>query len=701
MHIMPYVVFQGTQPATHALFSSQLPRFSDDGWAEYFQGRKEVANEKFKSASSRASPELVQYLQYYLKAKGVTCFQAPHIAGAQIGYFSRFGMFDCVVGPTSLILYGVPKVITNMDFKSGTIQWLELSAILKYWDITREQLLEACMMAGTEYCLTLPFLNLSELHSERRHFQFSDAINTIKNDNLIRLLETLPCKEMAKYYADGYAKCRALLEFPVVMRANGAIDSVDLHQPLRKDELESDLDAAIENSCVKDESSKVTPRDFKEAVGIKLPPEIYSLMSIGVLCPTIASVLSFSMWADASHPSIDSVEYRETLVDLASYRSIMIGLMVDALGNSELQDKQIRYCRYAVNNQNMNFTEIRKAMKPQPASDYCWTFDDEAILKEKKRQKTENIDLRFCLEWHWSAAKKRQPLGRPRKSTEPSYPNINSLESIAVAVNFKLLEQLQYIDNGQPTVFGKALLDAKTSSIDDSIFALEMFKFGQIHGELLTPLPDRPFPPGIHIFRPHTNPMHQHHILLISRVASLVPTRSSSLHNWDSEIDFDLSALHCTVRVIKQCLGQLTQACCSSILLQDISQLNKLPVNFMSPMSDSMLPHFSEPRNCVGIVIKYLLECEYDESAAPEKRYTTLVSMLRQQFPRVEQPFDDISRGIGLWRDLFKIVGSFKDEIDNAAPLYEEMKKSDQYLRERMSLFALEQHPRFKGLTSA
>ena len=61
-----------------------------------------------------------------------------------------------------MLLYGIPKVIIHIDFyKSGGpgFDWLDLKQILNKYSLRLEQFVDACMIAGTEYCLTYPFLN--------------------------------------------------------------------------------------------------------------------------------------------------------------------------------------------------------------------------------------------------------------------------------------------------------------------------------------------------------------------------------------------------------------------------------------------------------------------------------------------------------------------------------------------------------------
>ena len=63
-----------------------------------------------------------------------------------------------------MLLYGVPKVVIHIDFYKHPPQfdWLDLKQILNKYSLRLEQFVDACMIAGTEYCLTYPFLNKTQ-----------------------------------------------------------------------------------------------------------------------------------------------------------------------------------------------------------------------------------------------------------------------------------------------------------------------------------------------------------------------------------------------------------------------------------------------------------------------------------------------------------------------------------------------------------
>eukprot|EP01069_Polyplicarium_translucidae_P007878 Polyplicarium_translucidae@DN3161_c0_g1_i1.p1 len=727
LHVVPYVVFQGTQPRTHALFSSQLPKLSDEGWQAYVNGDKENARTLFaKAASSRSSSDLVQYAAYFLKSRGVSCFQAPQFAGAQLSYFSRFGMFDVVVGPPSLLLYGVPRVVTNLNFAEGTFEWLDLRMLLEFWEMDRGQFLEACLFAGTEYCLTYPYLNLKCFQVSSGGFSFKTAVDCIKTAPLFAYLEKFPDEKLKAEHSPGYSICRTLIEYPVVSTIHGGIEVINLWAPILDEEVAAELpDKATTaeesplpghddpNTIPPTVSQKsldqpptsalaaAAPVDFHKIVGAKLPPEVFSLMGLGALSRKVPSALAFGIWTDSSHPAIDTVEYREALVDLRPYRCRMMGLLATALKNPSLQNTPVKFHRYSVLGKNAcDFEEDQTIAYPDCSPGLRWEFTREALVEEQQRQSTDVIGIRFCLAWHHHNRRSRTPLCRPRSPDDlpGDAVSMESASELFALVHFKLLEALGHFEDGSPTTFGTEILDASASTTEDLLFVVELLKFGLLSGDPLQAPPDRPFPKDLKLFRSTSPPEYERSLLLLSRVASLVHTRSAALPDWTAELDFDLAAMHCVVRTLKRALRQMTEACCSSVLLADLqNRCRLLPGNFLCP-GDSRLPYFSAPRNCVGIAVKFFLECDYDTAAAPEQRWGTLVQRFRSAFPQMDSVVDDLARAFLLWAEVLRLVHRLTERDGDEPALLEDMLAADEFLRERAAVFALKDHPKFRAL---
>lgn len=78
--------------------------------------------------------------------------------------------------------------------------------------------IDACMLAGTEYCLTYPFLNIDQYQPQNpavsgaSRFNFDAAVTIVKNAPLINWLQTFPTEDMKNDHVEGYCACKVLLK---------------------------------------------------------------------------------------------------------------------------------------------------------------------------------------------------------------------------------------------------------------------------------------------------------------------------------------------------------------------------------------------------------------------------------------------------------------------------------------------------------
>ncbi|PHJ18419.1 xpg n-terminal domain-containing protein [Cystoisospora suis] len=89
------------------------------------------------------------------------------------------------------------------------------------------------------------------------------------------------------------------------------------------------------------------PRDFHKIVGTRLPFSLYFLMSQGVLSRKLPSVLAQQgEWLDYTHPCVDSIEYRELLIDVREYRCRALALIAMRL-HEAYRSRPIKFSRYS------------------------------------------------------------------------------------------------------------------------------------------------------------------------------------------------------------------------------------------------------------------------------------------------------------------------------------------------------------------
>ncbi|PFH35866.1 XPG N-terminal domain-containing protein [Besnoitia besnoiti] len=696
-HKIPtFFVFQGLQPRSHMLFSSQIHQQIDEGWMLYAHGGSQAALSKFAHATSRINSDFVQFSFHFLKSRGCECLQAPFFATAQLAYFAEHNFLDAILGPPSLLLFGVPRVIVNIDWARGTFEWVELEQLLSTWNVTREQFMDACLLAGTEYCLTFPYLNLSQFHQGKSHFSFGTAVDFVKQAPLVSYMQHFPNEEMKHDHVDGYCVCKTLLQYPLVIQLSATVAPF------------------VSSSSGSHPRSPALPRDFHRIVGHRLPFSVYFLMAQGILSRKIPSVLALGEWIDFSHPCVDSIEYRDLLNDVREYRCRALGLIAMRL-HEDYRTRSIRFSRYTCSLAGRRDSEVESLPpKIDGTVSRCWLIDAEAVQKELRRQNCSKVDLKFCLNWHAHAQENGIPLFDERadylSETAPPAMNQQDSQSLLALVHFMLLDNLSYFtEQGETTVFGSALMNAPGELQEDMLFVLELLKFGLLTGDVLEAPKDRPHPVGVQLLRrPDTPPEKRRSILLLSRICSLYPMRLHVGSHWQGDVDFDLAAYSSIIKILKRSLRQLTEACLGSVLLRDLTKVRQLPDGYFSPVNPK-LPCVFLSRNCMGIVLKFFLEYIPMDApvAAPQPAAASSVSpnsplgkfeaCTRMWFPCCENPLGDLCKAVWFWHEIAGMINQLNASID-VSELKGDVDAATDLLMRQCRLVGLDTHPEFPRL---
>lgn len=669
--ITPLFVFQGVAPGPqHSMFVSRMDQQMDLAWGFLAEDMKGAAQKCFAVSTSRINGDFVYFIFHHLRHRGYECFQAPYFAGAQLAHFAEQGEVSAVFGPPGLLLYGIPTVIIHLNFSHSVFDWVDLDVVLNKWGIVWDQFVEACMLAGTEYCLTYPYLNLHHFQpapspTGRSQFNFDAAVNIIKQAPLINWMQTFPTEDMKNDHVDGYCICKVLVQSSPVLHLQD--------QSIRP------LGAG--NSSV---GAPQVSHDFSSIMGERLPQSLYYLLLSGVISHKLPQALAKGEWTDKSQPLVDTTEFRTLLNDLQDYREVALGLIARHL-HAGFQTKKIlckafwesSTIRQGISANQPNLPAEARVITPRMTSGLKWNITTAAVKAEMERQGVDRVDFRFCLKWH---AKEFQDDGPLIKTlTKPGYPTSSPDEnSLAALVHFMLLERLELIDHedGGATVLSNALKDTPQNLQEPCLVALELMKFGILTGEPFDAA-DKAFPPKVN-YPTAPAPPHVTSMLLLTRVMSLVPMR---LRNdmWNADVDFDLAAFHALVRVLKRTLRQLVEASLASILLQDMSRVKILPLGFMcgSPKKEdptqtpALLPTFMLPRACMGIVARFFLEFQGTGQQFKDQ--------LSVKFPCCANPVDDLRVAFLFWEDLKRCVDQIAEPL-GAQELRGDMLKASQML---------------------
>lgn len=675
--ITPLFVFQGmAPPPQHHMFFNRMDQQMEMAWTYLAKGQKSEAQKCFAVSTSRINGDFVYFIFHHLRHRNYECFQAPYFAGAQLAHFAEQNLLHAVFGPPGLLLYSIPKVVIHLDFGRQTFDWVDLQYILSQWQINKDQFIDACMLAGTEYCLTYPYLNLEHFQpAASGRFNFEAAVYIVKQAPLINWMQTFPTEDMRNDHVEGYCVCKVLIQ-----------NSPILH---------------TKEQCIRPLSSPPSqggppvPNDFGTIMGEKLPNHLYLLMCQGLISHKLPQALAKGEWTDKSQPLVDTLEFRQLLNDLQDYRQKALGLIAKHMHQS-FQKKSIvckafweqHPTRGSVANDGKAQPNVRYIM-PKKRKGLRWRFTLQELSAEMARQNVDKVDFRFCLNWHANEYNIDGPLYQSLKTFGSSTVSASADDKhcLSALVHFMLLEHLELIsnDDGGMTVLGDVLKDTPRRFQEPCLVALEMMKFGILSGEPFEPpTPDRPFPAQVKY--PHS-PLdgRTKSLLLLSRIMSLVPMRLKN-DMWNADVDFDLAAFHSLVRALKRALRQLTESSLCSILLRDLGKAKLLPPGFMcaSPKKEdhlqtpALLPTFMLPRACMGIVARFFLA--YSGEASGFHKDLTL------RFPCCLQPAQDLKSAFLFWEELKRCVDKIAEPL-GAADLKDDMDEAHQLLtRQRQKL---------------
>eukprot|EP00392_Amoebophrya_sp_AT5.2_P013350 g13468.t1 len=370
-NIKPLFVFQGmAPPPQHQMYINRLDSQMELAWNCLANGQRAEAQKCFAVSTSRINSDF-----------------APYFAGAQLAHFADQGLVNAVFGSPGLLLYGVTRCIIYMDFAGSQFDWLDLHFILQKWQVQLQQFIDACMLAGTEYCLTYPFLNVDQYSpGASNRFNFDAAIKIIRSAPLINWLQTFPTEEMKADHIEGYCTCKVLLKHspvydmssgsvlplshcvkknvglknlgdPVVGKGNGeggdagkaagdaeAAQQVE-YDPKMSNIIHHDQPVAFAMNPINgqprpEEARDEIPSDFAAVMGDMLPSGLYLLLCEGVISAKLPLALARGIWYDKSQPLLDTKEYRDLLLELRDYRQRSLGLIARHL-HPKFQTKSV------------------------------------------------------------------------------------------------------------------------------------------------------------------------------------------------------------------------------------------------------------------------------------------------------------------------------------------------------------------------
>lgn len=682
--LTPVFIFRGIEPPGHRLFMQQQPQ--QEAWEFYYSRGRESSVPLFAGCGGRLTSEDERLALKLLQQMGFETMQAAYLAPAQLSYLVEAGYLQAIVGPPSVILFGVSRVVTQLDLQASLFIWLEKEELLRTLGLTAEQLSDSCLLAGTDYCLTFPYLNLTHFQSGGSpSFSFGSAVEFIRQAPISSYLQQFPSEQMKFEHIDGYCIGKCLLSYPLVLKETGQIE-------------------VLESASLHQSRAPLPPKDFAQVVGLRLPAAVYGQLAEGRLSREIATAFAQGEWIDAVQPAIDSLEFAEVFAEVIEYRRKALGLVAMRL-HSKFQRRRVVFVR-AVGEPGADTGA--QALLPATGRNLqrAWDVSGAAVAAELQRQGRQTVDMAFCLDWIANATEQQK---QRLFGTEPAVvagnggaaPDIDSKALLAATLLQFLDAACLFTEAGDSTVFGSALAEVPTDLQEAVLVSLELLKLGLLIGDPLEAPKGRRYPEGLSLslMQPYRGFSQkdtaggavQRAALLLQRVALLLPLQQRPRSWWTGDLCMDLRGFNCVVSALRSGLRQLSEACLVNRLLKS-PQLSKL---IPHPSADAAwIPTFPTSGCCLGLVMRFFLRYEPGPPQAGLSQLGAFEAAVRGAYSSAEDPVRDICKVIRLWGVLGRVIRKLNLSVD-VSELLQEIQLADMLLARQVEATSLREHPAF------
>jgi len=127
-------------------------------WEAYYKGQISQAASLFENAEKYFALNFLPEVLQHFHTRGVEFMRAPYYSWPQLAWLSdsKQGYVQTVYAGLELLLFGVSRIVISMDFEKGTYEWVDHAAVLRELNMTQDQFIDACILAGFDLCSTFP-----------------------------------------------------------------------------------------------------------------------------------------------------------------------------------------------------------------------------------------------------------------------------------------------------------------------------------------------------------------------------------------------------------------------------------------------------------------------------------------------------------------------------------------------------------------
>jgi hypothetical protein len=636
-----HVAIGGTPASMNALIKAELKKFADMGikptfvfnglnmvrkdraftrnegrsqrmanaWDAYYKNQQETAAFMFQDSEKNISLPFIHNVLKYFKDHNVEYFRAPYLTWSQLSWLAppKQNLMDATFGGLELLLYGVLRLIIDIDFEHRTFDWVDTKLVLVNLALSSDEFLDACILAGFDYCVTFPPLL-------EQQFSFRYACEMVKN------------------FKTGYAAVRQYATHPSVQKL-GYMDlflrarCIVRHHPI------------FLTSCVCEPMMKESsPNDLHEVVGPRLPNDLYFLLSQGVVLPQVINNLTTGVLLEAP-PNVDSEEYRRMLNELADLREKTLGLLTGVL-HDHFSSKRISSARWYDFNPEYEPQRITYLRSLQATGYRLPHSEIAAELAKLGRGDAVLIPSVVAIQ----AA--RASVASPATSESGSADVLTNSSELTYSILLHLLVMRQFLTADPqhlPTVLGKSLEDVPAQFQEEALLILELIKYNFITSSKLTLV--SPAPTVTHTPAEESH-AHKKEITFITRILSVLPMRVND-QPWSGALDHDLMGFHEIVKALYRSLRNALEMTLLSLFLSHKTQLDPKEYSRIA----FQLPFFQQNSTAMGITVKHFLLGNEP------------VANLQSKFPNCTDLAGDLNNAYAFWAEIIRVT-SFLSECD-------------------------------------
>jgi flap endonuclease-1 len=149
LNIVPIYVFDGNSPKEKNKILQQRKENNINAKKEY---------EKTKSTTSfqqsfYITNDIIKTTKEYLKSRNIKYIHSDYESDLICASLVKHKIVDCVYSTDfDMLAYGTPCMLTNIDYKAKTMDFIYLKNMLKQLNISYDDFLNIVILSGCDYC---------------------------------------------------------------------------------------------------------------------------------------------------------------------------------------------------------------------------------------------------------------------------------------------------------------------------------------------------------------------------------------------------------------------------------------------------------------------------------------------------------------------------------------------------------------------